>query len=91
MHQFEWQERKNELNIRKHGLDFMDAVDLFDGPHLMARAKTVSGEERWLAIGRIDDLAVTAIFTIRGDAIRMISLRRARRGERERYSQVFSD
>ena len=33
---FEWDEVKNQINIRKHGLDFRDAVDVFDHPVLTA-------------------------------------------------------
>ncbi len=88
--EFEWDEAKRIGNIEKHGLDFNDADLLFGGPFIQAPAKAVRGEARWLAIGLIYDITATAIFTRRGSAVRLISLRRARRGEREDYDARFS-
>jgi hypothetical protein len=34
--QFEWDEEKNRIDIRKHGIDFTDAIDVFDHPVLVA-------------------------------------------------------
>jgi uncharacterized DUF497 family protein len=48
------------------------------------------GEQRWLAIGLIDAVAATVIVTRRGNAVRIISLRRARHGERAEYQKLFS-
>jgi uncharacterized protein len=87
--QFEFDENKRLKNIETHGLDFMDADILFGNPHLKAPAKTVDEEQRWLAIGMIDDVYVTAVFTQRGSVIRIISLRRARNDEREKYQATF--
>ena len=49
---FEWDEAKNRSNIRKHGLDFADAEEMFRGP-LVADPDTSEdyGEKRWAAIG----------------------------------------
>lgn len=60
---FEWDEEKRLKNIEKHGIDFLDADILFGNPHLVAPGKTVDGEQRWLAIGMIDEIYVTAVFT----------------------------
>jgi uncharacterized DUF497 family protein len=87
--EFEWNETKRETNIEKHGLDFIDAVLMFSGPTYRAEAKPKDGERRLLATGKIEDITVTAIYTLRGDAIRLISLRRARHGERKRYRELF--
>jgi uncharacterized DUF497 family protein len=86
---FEWDDVKQKSNLDKHGLDFHDADLLFDGPILEADAKPVDGERRWMATGMIYDIIATAIFTRRGNAIRLISPRRARREERARYDQLF--
>ena len=53
---FEWDEEKRLKNIEKHGIDFLDADILFGNPHLVAPGKTVDGEQRWLAIGMIDEI-----------------------------------
>lgn len=49
---FEWDERKNIANIRKHGFDFQDAWEVFQGP-LLARPDQCEdyGEDRWQGIG----------------------------------------
>jgi uncharacterized DUF497 family protein len=89
MNEFEWDERKNEANRAKHGLDFVDAVALFDHPHLLAAARMTGGETRSLATGLVDGRVVTAVFTLRGDRIRIISLRVARADERLRYQALL--
>jgi uncharacterized protein len=49
---FEWDEGKNQINIRKHGIDFRDAVDVFDHPVLTAIDQREDyGEDRWIAPG----------------------------------------
>jgi uncharacterized protein len=88
---FEWDENKRLSNIAKHGLDFLDVIELLEGPHLIGSGNEVEGERRFLATGKIDDGYATAIFTRRGQVIRLISLRRARRNEREKYKDVFGD
>jgi uncharacterized protein len=85
---FEWDKRLK--NIEKHGSNFIDTADiLFGNPFLEAPAKTVDGEQRWLAIGMIGDDFVRAVFTWRGPVIRIISMWRARNDERKKYQEVF--
>ena len=86
---FEFDENKRLKNIEKHGIDFLNADILFGNPHLKAPAKAVDGEQRWLAIGMINDDFVTAVFTWRGPVIRIISMRRSRNDEREKYQEVY--
>ncbi len=87
--EFEFDEDKRLKNIEKHGIGFIEADLLFGNPCVGAPAKTVDGERRWLAIGMIDDDFVTAVFTRRGPVICIISMRRARNDEREKYHEVF--
>jgi uncharacterized DUF497 family protein len=87
---FEWDEAKRRSNLKKHGLDFMDAYRLFDGPHFVAEARTVGGESRWLATGMIDRQPATAVYTRRGASIRLISLRGARDAEKAGYQALLS-
>lgn len=51
---FEWDQRKSELNLAKHGIDFDDASEVFYGPILLRRSDR-NDEERWVAIGHSDD------------------------------------
>jgi uncharacterized DUF497 family protein len=88
---FEWDEEKRLKNIEKHGIAFVDADILLGNPHLVAQAKAVDGEQRWLATGMIDEIYVTAVFSRRDPVIRMISMRSARNGERKRHQEVFGN
>lgn len=81
---FEWDERKNQLNLAKHGIDFDDAIDIFDNPILLYRSDR-NQEERWVAIGKSHDHIIAVIFTRRNDIIRIISARSARKNEKESY------
>jgi uncharacterized protein len=91
MEEFEWDEDKRLKNIEKHSLDFLDAGELFSGPLLTTPASTKHGEERFLATGKIGNEHATAIYTLRGTKIRLISIRRARRGEQRNHEDVFGE
>jgi uncharacterized DUF497 family protein len=82
----EWNEDKAESNLRKHGIDFDEAIEIFYGTSLLRRSDR-NAEERWLAIGETEGRVITVVFTWRGDAIRIISARRARTNERRAYYQ----
>ena len=50
----EWGDSKNEENIRKHGLDFADAWELFENPLLVdLDTREDYGEDRWIGIGSL--------------------------------------
>jgi len=75
----EWDEAKNRSNIRKHGLDFADAEEMFRGV-LVVEPDTREdyGEKRWRGIGMIRGRTAAVIFAEPLPAtIRIISLRRA--------------
>jgi len=86
--EFEWDEDKREINIAKHGLNFADVWMVFRNPHVIKEARAAGPETRHLAIGMLSDVFVTVVFTRRGNAIRVISMRRSRRDERRQYRQV---
>jgi uncharacterized DUF497 family protein len=86
----EWDEAKRRTNIQKHGIDFVDADIFFAGPRLAGLAKTVEGEARMMAVGTLHGVFVTAIYTLRGDTIRIISMRRARHEESRQYQAVLA-
>ena len=81
---YAWDERKNALNLRKHGIDFSDAVGIFDDLVVTGRSKHLA-EERLVAIGRMEPYVITVVCTPRGANRRIISARRARRAERQIY------
>ena len=81
--EFEFDPAKSASNKEKHGLDFVAAQALWldNGlKEVLSKAK-VAGEQRFLAIGRIEGKHWTAICTLRGETIRIISVRRARKEE----------
>ena len=84
---FEWDENKNRENIRKHYLDLSDAPEVFRLPMLVQVDSRASyGEARSVGIGLLRDLVVVLVFTERdSDIIRIISLRRALKYEREEF------
>ena len=81
---FEWNEQKNLLNRAKHMIDFDDAIEVFDGPILLRRSDR-NNEERWVAIGSLENRLIAVIFTRRADVVRIISARRARKNEEREY------
>ena len=90
---FEWDEEKNKENIRKHGLDFADAWEIFEAPMLTAPdAREDYGEERWVSIGFLRNFVAVVTYTEReGDATRVISLRKALKHERTRFEETLRD
>jgi uncharacterized protein len=80
----EWDAAKAASNRDKHGIDFDEAIEIFYGPSLLRRSDR-NAEERWLAIGETERRVVTVVFTWRGDALRIISARRARKNEERAY------
>lgn len=90
---FEWDEDKNQANIRKHGFDFSDAWEIFEAPLLAALdTRNHYGENRCTGIGLLGNRIVVVTFTVRGtDTARIISLRKALRHERKKFEEVISD
>ena len=86
---FEWDETKRARNLLKHGLDFADAIFVFDGSHLILPTHPGTDADRFKAIGRIGPDYVTLIYTQREGAIRVISLRTSRHGERRQHQALF--
>ncbi len=86
---FEWDDNKNQINIQKHGIDFNDAVDIFN--HVMLTKEDISeayGEARWISIGWLKALVGVIIYTEQvGDVTRIISARKATKREVRQYEK----
>jgi uncharacterized DUF497 family protein len=81
MIKFEFDEKKSQTNLEKYGIDFVDAQRLWDDTDLLEiPAKTVD-EPRSLVIGMISGNHWSGVITYRGNRIRIISVRRARKEE----------
>jgi uncharacterized DUF497 family protein len=79
--EFEFDAKKSSSNKIKHGIDFRQAQKLWDDPDLIEIPVRTSDEPRFLVVGRISDRCWSGIITYRGDKIRIISVRRARKEE----------
>jgi uncharacterized protein len=82
---FEFDPEKSTVNKNKHGIDFMDARELWHDPDLLEIPAKTTDEQRFLVIGKIDEKHWAAIITYRDEKIRIISVRRARDEEVELY------
>ena len=82
---FECDPEKSEANKAKHGIDFVEGQALWDDSDRLQLPARTQGEPRLMLIGRIGDRHWSAIFTMRGDKTRIISVRRSRTKEVEQY------
>ena len=85
----EWDEAKRLSNLDKHGLDFVDADQLFDGRKIVSTAAHSSLEPRVRTTGVIDGVMQTLVWTWRGESRRFISFRRARDEEKREHRQLY--
>lgn len=83
---FEFDSQKSRLNKIKHGIDFVEAQKLWDGPSVEFAAKS-EYENRFAIIGPIEKKFYTCVFTLRGKNIRIISCRRSRQNEKALYEK----
>jgi len=82
---FEWDEEKSSKNKIKHGIDFNTARYLWNDRNRVEIHAPYPLEDRSIMIGKISKKLWTAIFTMRGDVIRIISVRQARKQEEKLY------
>ena len=85
---YEWDAAKADSNLRKHKVDFADAVGVFDDPFALAMPDPDPREERFIAVGA--DLlgrTLVLVYTPRGERIRIISARHANPAERKAYEE----
>ena len=82
---FEFDEAKSCANKAKHGIDFLEAQELWHDDNLLRAASRSKTETRFLIIGMISGKHWSAIITYRGETIRIISVRRSRVREVEAY------
>jgi uncharacterized protein len=87
--EFEWDEHKRAANLAKHGLDLLAGASLFDGRPVYTYPSRRLAEERFVTVGMLADQFVVIVWTERSDAVRLISLRRARDAEKRAYRALF--
>jgi hypothetical protein len=84
--ELEWDQRKSDANLRKHGVDFADAGTVLHDDHAITISDEESGEERFVTIG-LDALGrvLVVVYTWRAERARIISARPATPSERRQY------
>jgi uncharacterized protein len=82
---FEFDSEKSERNKEKHGIDFVDAQKLFDDSRSFGFQARSKDEPRFAMIAEFNAKLWVAFYTIRENRVRIISVRRARKGEETLY------
>jgi uncharacterized DUF497 family protein len=85
---YEWDDAKNVLNRRKHGVDFAEAILALEDPNRLedVDSEIVHGEERIRVIGMGRDRVLFVVTTLHDEELcRIISARKATRHEQDRY------
>jgi uncharacterized protein len=87
---FTWDEAKRRANLRKHGIDFVDAPKIFQGLTFTAEDdREAYGERRFLTLGLLEDQVLSVAHTERHGEFRIISIRKATKHEARYYfSQI---
>jgi hypothetical protein len=85
---YQWNRDKAVANVRKHGIDFADAVSVFSDDLAITIPDERFGEERFVTIG-VDAFGrvLVVVYTLRDDEVRLISVRKATRQERQQYEE----
>jgi len=85
---YQWDRDKAAANLRKHGVNFADAVSVFSDDLAITITDERFDEERFITIG-IDAFSrvLVVVYTWRNDQIRLISARKAMRYEQKQYEQ----
>jgi uncharacterized DUF497 family protein len=85
--QFEFDPGKGATNRAKHGIDFLQAQELWEDPDRVEVPARTLGEPRWLVVARIGEVHWSAVVTYRDLRVRIISVRRSRSEEVKIYVQ----
>ena len=88
MADFEWDPHKEVENVRKHGIDFTTASQVWSGPvYEQIDDRKDYGETRILTFGISESRVLAVLYTWRGTTRRIISARRSNARERRRHEE----
>lgn len=93
---YEWDDQKNQINVRKHGFTFEETIHVFSDPNCLTwiDERYSYGEIRKITIGKVTrfnrTIIIVVVHTERKEAIRIISARPANKKERRRYHEQVS-
>ncbi len=85
--EFEWDIAKNESNFQKHGLSF-ESVHGFEWDQAVIDVSSHAGEVRYVAYGYVGERLHVIVLTLRGEKLRIISVRKAHPKEVERVADI---
>lgn len=87
----EWDDRKNEINKRKHGISFETAAHVFEDINRIEYFDEAhsADEDRFIVLGLVRK-ELFVVYTDRGDATRIISARKATEAETEVYYDNYT-
>ena len=89
---FEWDEAKRRLNIRRHGIDFVDVMKVFDVETVtLVDDRYEYGETRFLTLGLLNGIVFAISHTETDEVIRIISARKAQKDEEITYFKEIRD
>ena len=89
---FTWSERKRAINLKEHGLDFIDAPRVFEGLTFSYEDDRFAyGEQRFITLGLLAGVPVSIAHTESDDEIRIISFRKATGREARRFFNEIQD
>ena len=85
---FTWSEAKRRANLKTHGLDFLDAPRVFEGPTFTFEDNRFRyGEQRFVTLGLRSGIPVSIVHTESPKGIRIISFRKATKHEQAIFFQ----
>ncbi len=84
----EFDENKTKSNMQKHGIDFETARMLWKDPNRVEIPGRWLDESRYILIARLENNLWSAVYTLRENRIRLISVRKSRDNEKEIYDSI---
>ena len=91
MQAFDWDEDKRLTNIRRHAIDFIDAITVFDSDTVTIEDNRFEyGEQRFITLGLLRGRVVVVVHTDRKSTTRIISARKATKNEQIIYFENIS-
>lgn len=90
INRFEWDDTKAAANLAKHDLAFEIGCKVFSDDFSVEidTDQLYDGEDRWLKVGIVEGRMIAVAYTLRGDFIRIISVRGATPREKRQYHEV---
>jgi hypothetical protein len=87
-----WDEPKRLRNLTKHGFDFGDAEEVFEGvTYTYEDDRLRYSEQRFVTLGLVREIVVSIVHTEEDDQIHVISMRKATKREREIYFESLAN